>query len=118
MRRQLQRFHTFKERFRLEDHPLAAAKWAVIYSTMAIAGERPQIAYFDLDQPGCARPANDSVIQRPAKKIRENRDNVDLHKTLNHRGHRVTQRKISALLCEPLCPLWLMLLLLPLFLFR
>jgi hypothetical protein len=77
-RRQIQRFHTFKERFRLEDHPLAAAEWAVIHGVMAIAGKRPQIAYLNLHQPRFARPPNDSKIQRPTKKIRENRDNVYL----------------------------------------
>jgi len=45
---------------------------------MAIAGERPQIAYLNLHQPGFARPANDPVIQWPAKKIRKDSDDVNL----------------------------------------
>ena len=86
-RRQFQRLHTFKERFRLQDHPLAAAKWAVIHRAMPVAGKRPQIAYLNLYQPRFARPAHNPKIQRPAKKIRENRDDVYLqNQNLYHRG--------------------------------
>jgi hypothetical protein len=77
----MQRLHTFKERFRLKDHPLATAKWAVIHRAMPIAGKGPQIAYLDLHQPRFARPPNDSKIQRPAKKIRKDGDDIYLHKT-------------------------------------
>src|SRR5438067_13555855 len=59
---------------------------------MPIAGKRPQIVNVDLHQPGFARPANNSEVQRPAKKIREDGDDVNLHKIFNHRGHRVSQR--------------------------
>jgi len=45
---------------------------------MPITGKRPQIAYLNLHQPRFACLADDSKIQRPAKKIRENRDNVYL----------------------------------------
>jgi len=47
---------------------------------MPIAGMNPQIANFNLHQPRFARPANDAMIQRPAKKFRENRNDVDLQK--------------------------------------
>jgi hypothetical protein len=82
-RRQVQRIHTRKKRFRLEDHAFAAAKRAVIHSTMAIAGVNPQVANLNHHQPRFARPANDAVVQWPAKKIGEDGDEVDLqNKTL------------------------------------
>jgi hypothetical protein len=47
---------------------------------MPIAGKRPQIVNLNLHQPGFTRPANNSVIERPAKKIREDGYDVNLHR--------------------------------------
>jgi hypothetical protein len=44
---------------------------------------KPQIANYNLHQLRFARPSNDSVVHWPAKKIREDGDDVDLHKALN-----------------------------------
>jgi len=46
---------------------------------MPIPGKRPQILYLNLQQPSFARPSDYSVIQRPAKKIGEDRDDINLH---------------------------------------
>jgi hypothetical protein len=43
-----QRFNTFKDRFRLQHHAFAAAKWAVIHGLVAIMRKRPQIVDFNL----------------------------------------------------------------------
>ena len=62
-----------------------AAVRPVIHRAMPIAGERPQIVELNLHQPGFARPANDSIIERPAKKIGEDGDDVNLHESaLSH----------------------------------
>src|ERR1700722_16004645 len=76
----IHRFDTFKDRFRLEHHALAAAEWAVIHGLVAIMRKGPQIVDFDSYQAGFFSPADDSVIQRSAKEIRKDRDNVDLHR--------------------------------------
>ena len=73
MRRHVQRIQTFKDRFRLEDHPLAAAKWAVIHGAMLIAGKIPQIVDVYFHQARFARTAENSVIQRSAKKVGKDR---------------------------------------------
>src|SRR5205823_249477 len=38
-----ERYQTFKDRFRLEHHALAAAKWAVIHSAVPVMCKGPQI---------------------------------------------------------------------------
>src|ERR1700726_175134 len=48
-----------------------------------------------VDQPGLARPPHDSVIQRPAKKFRENRNKIKAHRpsfySLNLTHHHAKQ---------------------------
>src|SRR5262249_54161034 len=78
-RRNSHRFHTFKDRFRLQDHAFAAAEWAVIHGTVPIFGKGPQIVNSDLNQARLTRPASNSVIERATKKVRKNRDNLNLH---------------------------------------
>ena len=46
---------------------------------MPIVGKLPQIVDFNFRQPRFLSPAGDAVIQRPAKEVRKNRDNVGLH---------------------------------------
>jgi hypothetical protein len=46
---------------------------------MAITSKNPQIADFHFHQPCFARPPQNSMIQRPVKKIRKNADEVNLH---------------------------------------
>src|SRR5438067_10776143 len=67
---------------------------------MPIAGKRPQIVNLNLHQPGFARPTNNSVIQWPAKKIREDSDDINEHKTLTTEDtgfHRVNRFRDSPL---------------------
>src|SRR4051812_20220572 len=72
-------FHTFKDRFRLQYHALAAAKRAVIHGAVPVFRKRPQIVNNYLNQACFASPPSDSVIKRATKEIRENRDNLNLH---------------------------------------
>jgi hypothetical protein len=78
-RRQLQRLQTLKERFRLQDHAFAAAKWAVIHCAVPIMRELPQVVDFDFYQAHFRSPARNTVIQWAAKEVRENRNDVGLH---------------------------------------
>ena len=78
-RRHIQSLNTFKDRFRLQDHAFAAAKWAVIYSAMPIAGKLPQIVDPYVHQFRFPSSPQNSVIQRPAKEIRKNRDQINTH---------------------------------------
>jgi hypothetical protein len=78
-RRDVQRFNTFKDRFRLQDHAFAAAERAVVYRAMPIMRKGPQIVNFNVCQTSFPGPANDAIVQRPTKKIRKDRDNIDLH---------------------------------------
>src|ERR1700722_17124477 len=91
----IHRFDTFKDRFRLEHHALAAAEWAVIHGLVAVMRKGPQIVDFDCHQAGFPSPANDSVIQWSAKEIRKDRDHVDLHRGTRTKSlpprHRVTE---------------------------
>src|SRR6516164_1485831 len=79
LRRDAQLLNTFKDRFRLEDHPLAAAKWAVIHGAMLIAGKLPQVVDARFHQARFPRPAQNPEIQRPTKKLRKDREKIDLH---------------------------------------
>jgi hypothetical protein len=47
---------------------------------MAIVRKPPQIVNFDYRQTRFPRPADDSVIQRSAKKVGKDRYNIDLHR--------------------------------------
>src|SRR6516225_69346 len=69
LRRDAQLLNTFKDRFRLEDHPLAAAKWAVIHGAMLIAGKLPQVVDARFHQARLAGAAENSIVQRSAKKV-------------------------------------------------
>src|SRR5208337_5030743 len=53
---------------------------------MAVVGERPQILNANFNEPGFARSAHDAVIQRPAKKVRKNRQYLELHSGLPNMG--------------------------------
>ena len=66
-------FQTFKDRFRLQDHALAAAKWAVIHSAVPIMCKCPQIVDFDIYQSSFPSPPDNAVIQRSAKEIGKDR---------------------------------------------
>src|SRR5689334_21327852 len=57
-----QALNTFKDRFRLEHHALAAAKWAVINGSVAIVRKRSQIANFNLHQPGLPGLTENAVL--------------------------------------------------------
>ena len=54
----------------------SAAERAIVHGAMPIAGKRPQIVNLNLHQPSFARPPNNPVIERPAKKIRKEGDDV------------------------------------------
>src|SRR5229473_188369 len=75
-----ERLQTFKDRFRLQDHALTAAEWAVIHGAVLVFRKRPQIVNADLHQAHFPRPAHNTVIQRSAKKVGKDRENVDLHR--------------------------------------
>jgi hypothetical protein len=44
-----------------------------------VMGERPQIMHANIDNFCLTRPPYDAVLQRPAKKVRKNRDDLELH---------------------------------------
>ncbi len=73
------RLHGFEQRFRLQRHALAAAERAVIYCAMPILGKHSQVLHMDLDQAGFSRAAQNAMVQRPHKKLRENRDEIEAH---------------------------------------
>src|SRR5215469_14070117 len=74
-----ERIQTFKDRCRLQDHAFAAAKWAVVHGAVSIMRELPQIVDFNFRQAHFRGPAGNAVIQRSAKEVRKDRDNIGLH---------------------------------------
>jgi hypothetical protein len=57
---------------------------------MPIVRERPQIVDANFNEPGFTRLAHNAVIQRPTKKVRKNRENLELHSGLpNSRPRRL-----------------------------
>src|SRR5262249_33740588 len=60
----------------------ASAKRTIINRVMAVVRERPQVVYRNLNEPGLARSAHNAMIQWPAKKVRKNRQNLELHSGL------------------------------------
>ena len=74
----VQRFNTFKDRFRLKDHAFAAAKRAIIHGAVTVMRKRPQVVDFDRCQTGFSGPADNAVIQRPAKEVGKDRYDIDL----------------------------------------
>ncbi len=69
----VQSFNTFKDRFRLQHHAFAASEGAVIHGAVPVVRKSPQIVDFDRCQTRFPGPANNAIIQRPAKKVRKDR---------------------------------------------
>src|SRR5271169_4606861 len=78
----MRRLQAFEDGLRLKHHPFSAAKRTIIHRTVAVVRERPQVVYRNLNETGLARPAHNAVIQRPAKKVRKNRQDLELHSGL------------------------------------
>src|SRR5713101_7594444 len=78
-----QRFGAFKNRLRLEQHTLTTAKRPVIHRAVPVMGESPQVMHPDVNNSGFSRPPHNAMLQRPAKKVRENRDDLELHRDLS-----------------------------------
>src|SRR6266849_1150096 len=73
------RFHSFKQRLWLQHHAFATSERPVIHSAMPILGEHSQVLHMDLDQAGFSSAAQNAMVQRPHKKLRENRDEIEAH---------------------------------------
>jgi len=87
-----QRFDGIEKRLRFQDHPFAAAKRAVVHGAMAVVRVFTQVVHAHVHQMRFARPPHDSVIERTAKKIRENSYDVELHG-----WHSVPQQNSAAI---------------------
>ena len=61
----------------LQQHSFSAAERPVIHGLMPVLRPVPQIVHANLDQTGFARPLNHTVIERPAEKLREDRQDVE-----------------------------------------
>src|SRR5215469_16653398 len=77
--RDLQRLKALEDRLRLEHHAFAASEWPVVDGAMTVVREGAKIVNSDFYEPGITRAANDAIIQRPAKKVRKNRQDFELH---------------------------------------
>ena len=64
---------------------------------MAIMRKRPQIVDFDCRQARFLRPADDSVIQRPAKEVGKDRYNVDLHRRTRSKAFTTENTEFQSL---------------------
>src|SRR5947209_13563936 len=93
------RLHAGKYRLGFQDHAFTSAKRTIVYRFMPVGGKVPQIMDRDFNQPGFTRPANDAVIQRAAEKVRENRDDLELHQ----RTHNCSGPGPVFFLCEASC---------------
>lgn len=74
-----QGFDGFKQRLRLQHHALAAAKRPIIHGAVTIFRKLPEILNLDVNQPGLARPTDNSVLERSGKKLRKNGDQINAH---------------------------------------
>src|SRR5690349_13197838 len=73
------RLHRVEQRLRLQQHPLAAAERPVIHCLMPVMRPVPQIVNADLELPLFEPPCRHSMLERPAKKLGENREHMKLH---------------------------------------
>src|SRR3954463_2553930 len=74
--------NTFKQRLRLEHHAFTPTERTVVHRLVAVLGKGPQVVHLDFNDPGFARPAHNAMFQRPAKEVRKNRNDLELHKTV------------------------------------
>src|SRR5260370_28069850 len=65
---------------RLQNHPFAAAERPIVYCLVPIVSELPQVVNADIDQARLSRPAHNAVMQRPVEKLREDGNDVELHR--------------------------------------
>src|SRR5581483_2287640 len=72
-------FQTLKDRFRLQNHALAAAEGTVVHSAVAVVGEVAQVNHLDLHQTSLAGAPKDAMLQRPAKEVGKNGYDLELH---------------------------------------
>ena len=56
--------------------------YEVVNGAMPVMCKHPEIVDSNFNEPGLVRPAHDAVIQWPAKKVRENRQYLELHSGL------------------------------------
>ena len=73
------RLHGFKQWRGLQHHAFAAAERPVIHGAVTVLGKLAQVLHADLYQAAFSRPAHDAVVQRPRKKLGENRNQIESH---------------------------------------
>jgi hypothetical protein len=76
----------FSQRLRLENHPLAAAKWPVVNRPVAVMRKVAQVVDIDLDQFSGERAAHDSMLKKAAKEPRKDCDDVKAHTQMIESG--------------------------------
>lgn len=72
------RFHRREHRFGLQQHALATAKRPVVHHAMLVERPVSKIVHFDSEQSGLYRLADHPVREWTAKKLREDRDDIEL----------------------------------------
>jgi hypothetical protein len=68
-----------KDRLRLEHHPVSSPEGSVIDDMVPVVCERAQVVDVNGNQRLLTSPPNDPVIDRPSKKLREDRQQVKTH---------------------------------------
>jgi hypothetical protein len=73
------RFSCLKQRFRLKNHPFATSEWPVVNGSVAVLGKFPQILNVNLNDAVLLSTAQNSVLERPSKELREYGDQIESH---------------------------------------
>src|SRR5882757_7157866 len=79
LRRNLQRLHRVINWLYFQNHPLAPAEGSVIYRSMAVVSEAPQVVHSNIDQSSRAGALQYSVVERTRKEVRKDRNDVEAH---------------------------------------
>ena len=74
-----QGFDGVEDGFGLEEHAFASAEGAIVYGTVAVVGEGPEVKRVDVDGAVSAGAAQDAVVEWAGEEIREDGEDIDAH---------------------------------------
>ena len=72
-----QRFNAGEDRLGFQDHPVATAERPIVYDVVLIGGPLPQIVGLYFNQSRIARPPQNPTIDRLAKELGKDRDDIE-----------------------------------------
>ena len=85
--------HRGEQRLGFHHHPRTAAERHIVHDMVTIGREVAQVVNRDVQQPALPRPSDHAFLETRVDHPREDRDDVELHKSSSPSGGRTTMRR-------------------------